>query len=84
MEPLLQRFTQCIWRKIFEHKRENADYITTNVGFGDLERKMLILREDCDLFHGENQFEMNVLDPEICIFENTCFIQGCTILILIT
>ena len=30
---------------------------------------------ECDIFHGENHFEMHTLDHEICLFENACFIQ---------
>ena len=46
------------------------------MGFGDIVRKYLILRRGCDLFYCENCFEMHELDPEICLFENTCFVQG--------
>ena len=46
--------------------------------FGDLVLKYLILRRECDLFHSENHFEMHTLDPEMCLFENTSFVQGYT------
>ena len=55
-----------------------------NMGFGGLVRKHKILRRKCDLFHGETHFEMHTLDPEIRLFENTCFVQGYTPLILTT
>ena len=54
------------------------------MGFGDLVQKNLISRRECDIFHGENFFEMHILDPEICLFENTYFVQGYTPLILTT
>ena len=43
---------------------------------GDLVWIYLVLIRECDLFHGENHFEMHTLDPEICLFENTCSVQG--------
>ena len=42
------------------------------------------LRRECELFHGENHFEMHALDPEIWLFENTSFLYGYTPLILTT
>ena len=42
------------------------------------------LRRECDFFHGENHFRMHALDPEIWLFENTCFVHGYTPLILTT
>ena len=44
--------------------------------FGDLVRKYLISRGDCDPFHGQNHFEIHILDPEICLFENTCSLNS--------
>ena len=39
-------------------------------------RKYLILERECDLFYGENHCKMHALGPEICLFENTCSVQG--------
>ena len=62
----------------------NFKNMCPNVEFGDLVRKYLSLRTECDLFHGENHIEMHALDPEICLCESTCFIHDYTPLILTT
>ena len=43
------------------------------MGNDDLVRTHLILRRIHTIFNGENYFKMQVLEPEICLFENACF-----------
>ena len=42
------------------------------------------INKKCDLFHGENHFEIHILDPELCLFEYTCFVHGNIPLLLTT
>ena len=67
-------FTYIIIRITF-FKKNCLHNKLPNVGLGDLVQKQHVLIRECDLFPCENHFEMHLLALEICLFENTCFVQ---------